>query len=243
MCGRSLTVGCPAFNEEAAIESVVRDAIRKLPTLVDDWELLLVDDGSTDSTRQRMEELRHLDPRIRVIFHPYNLGFRGIAQTLTRNARMDLYAGISCDGEMDLTDLQPMLQKIHEGCDVVVGVRPSKPNYGLYRRIVSNAYNGSIERLFGLSLRDAGWLKLWKIEALRQTDDAISRSAFMNAERLVKAHHIGYHIGFVEVQQHPRLGGKPKGASFKWVRSSMVDLVRVAWDVHTRWTPPPKSGS
>ncbi len=230
---RSLTVACPAFNEEDALETVVRECIEQVPSFADDFEILLVDDGSTDRTAEIMDSLARRDPRIRVIHHPYNLGFRGIAQTLPKNARKEWYVGISADGEIDLSDVGRMLDRADEGHDIVVGVRRDKPNYNRYRRFVSWGYRTSVRWLLGAELHDPGSTKLFRTSILREID-VVSRSAFMNAERLVKAGRAGYSIGFVDIRQRVRLGGKPKGASARWVAGSLLDLGRVAWDIHTR---------
>jgi len=233
----SLTIGSSALNEEESLETVVREWVEVLPTLVEDWEILLVDDGSTDRTGDIMEALRDELPNIRVIHHPYNLGFRGFANTIAKNARKSLMAGVSCDGEVDIRDLGPMLDKIEQGADVVIGARAELVNYTPYRKLVSGSYNALVSLLFGEDFEDIGSVKIFRTEILHEID-CISRSAFMNAERLVKARRLGYRIEVAETTHHPRLGGKARGASFSWVRDSVVDLARVAWQIHSgAWRP------
>lgn len=226
----SLTVACPAFNEEEAIERVVRDCLAKIPTMVEDFEILVVDDGSTDRTPEILARLAAEDPHVRVITHPRNLGFGGFARSLINNASKQAYVGISGDGEVDIESLERMLQALTDGADVVVAVRTQKPNYSPFRKLVSFAYNRSVALAFGTDFRDIGGPKMWRTTAIR-TKPPISNSAFLNAELLVRARRAGARVGFVETVQRPRMGGKPKGASTRWIVGSVRDLVRVWLDV------------
>lgn len=227
---KSLTIGTPAFNEEASIERVVGEFLEKIPQVSDDFEILLVNDGSTDATGHKMDQLRRKDSRIRVIHHPYNLGFRGIAHTLVLNARKELFAGVSADGEVDIDGLRAMMEKIEDGYDIVVGRRPEKPNYNNFRKFVSSSYNRLVRMGFGVDLKDPGWLKLFKTSILHEVN-IISKGAFINAERLLKAHRLGYRIGSVDIAQRPRLGGRASGAKLKFVARAFFDLCCVYAEV------------
>jgi len=202
--------------------------LRQVPAFAEDFEVLLLNDGSTDHTGELMDAWQARDSRVRVIHHPYNLGFRGLTHTLPKNACKEWYAGISADGEIELEDVGRMFQVANHGFDIVVGVRRAKPNYGPYRRVVSSGYNECVRRIFGHDFRDPGALKLFRTRILKEIN-VVSTSAFINAERLIRAARLGYRIGFVEIVQKPRFGGKPKGASTAWVIRSVVDLGRVAW--------------
>jgi glycosyltransferase involved in cell wall biosynthesis len=233
----SLTVACPAYNEEQSIERVAREVLEFVPRLTSDFELLIVDDGSTDATGDIADRLARTDSRIRVIHHPYNLGFIGFAMTNIRNAAKDCMVGISADGEVPIETLARQFELIRAGYEVVIAHRVRKPNYTPYRKLISHFYNTSVRMVFDVDLRDAGSTKMYRTYVLRETVP-ISRSPFLNAELLVKASLRGRRIGFVEVEQQPRLGGKAKGGNWKWVAHSAVDLARVAWQIKTgRWRP------
>tara|TARA_R110002096_G_scaffold436038_3_gene665864 strand:+ start:7919 stop:8647 length:729 start_codon:yes stop_codon:yes gene_type:complete len=233
----SLTVSCPAYNEEEAIETVVADVLNIVPKITDDFEFLIVNDGSTDRTGSILNRLADEHPQIRVIHHPYNLGFAGFALTILNNAKKDCLVGISADGEIPVELFERQYARICEGYDVVVAVRSSKPNYSAYRKLVSYSYNESVRLLFGESFQDAGNCKMYRCSELRKVVP-ISRSAFMNAELLIKIAKNGGKIGFVPMEQKPRLGGIAKGANWRWIRDSATDLVRVAWQVHSGgWRP------
>lgn len=236
----SLTIGSSALNEEEALETVVAEWLDVVPTLTDDFEILLVDDGSTDRTGAIMDDFAAREPRIRVIHHPYNLGFRGFANTLAKNATKELFAGVSCDGEVPIDVLGPMMDRIAAGADVVVGNRRQLSGYSGYRRFVSRSYNTLVRAIFGSNFRDIGALKLYRTDVLRAVEPIISKSAFMNAERLIKADRLGYRIELMPIDHLPRLGGMARGASYRWVRDATADLVRVTWHIHAGgWRPSP----
>ena len=222
---RELTVAVPAYNEEESVERVVEELLIKIPTFVEDFELLFVNDGSTDRTGEILDELAARHESVRVVHHDRNQGFPGVVFTLIRNTKKQVYTGISADGEVNVDDLSKMLDKIIEGYDVVIGVRNQKPNYNRYRKIVSWSYNKSVELLFGVNFRDIGSTKMYRTEVFKHIDTR-SNSAFINAEYLVKASRLGYKIGFVDIVQRPRLGGTAKGAVFRSVRNCAIDLLR-----------------
>ncbi len=238
-----LTIGSSALNEEESLEHVVQDWLKRVPSFAPDFEIVLVNDGSTDQTGDIMERLAADVPQIRVIHHPYNLGFRGFANTLVNNARGELFAGVSCDGEVPIGVIGEMMERIEAGADVVVGNRVRKSGYTSYRKFVSNSYNGLVKAVFGEEFGDIGAVKLFRTHILKEMP-TVSRSAFMNAERLLKAARLGYRIERHPIDHLPRIGGKARGASFRWVRDSTVDLVRVAWHMrHDDWRPPMKGST
>ncbi len=222
----SLSVGCPAYNEEAAIEHVVTSCLERLPTIVDDFEVLVVDDGSSDATGRIADELAARDPRVRVFHHASNQGFVGVVRTLVENATKELYVGIGADGEIDTDAIARLLAASRDGSyDVVVGVRESKPNYDPYRKLVSWTYNTLVRVVFGRDFRDIGGPKLWRTRFLKIARPA-STSAFLNAELLLTAAAGGARIGFAAIEQRPRRGGVATGARLSRVVDATLDLLR-----------------
>ena len=233
-----LTLGCPAFNEEESIEAVLKEAFDVLPTVIPSFEVLVIDDGSTDSTPEILERLSSQQSRLRVVRHPRNLGAAGFGRTVVEQARGEWMAVISADGEVNPLSLAPMLEQARKGADIVVGTRKQKDDYTGYRKIVSWTFNRSVQLVFGTNFQDIGGFKLYRTDVVRQID-VIANSAFLNAERLVKAERIGYRIDLVPIEYRHRHGGKAKGASRRWVTQSTLDLGLVARDVLLgRWIKP-----
>lgn len=235
-----LTIGIPAFNEEATIESVVAELLQVLPSVATSFEILAVNDGSTDRTGELLDRLAATYPSVRVVHHEQNRGFVGFQDTLLAGARGDWFAAISADGEIPPSCLDAMITRAMSGADIVVGVRQNRPRQSGYRRVITAAYNLGVRFAFGRDFRDIGGFKLYRTDVLRQIE-AKSTSAFLNAERLVKADRSGYRIEFEVIQDRRREGGRAKGASLRWVWRSTTDLVAVWLELVTRrWTPPPR---
>jgi hypothetical protein len=120
-----------------------------------------------------------------------------------------------------------MLHSILKGSDLVVGVRLNRAEiYGLKRRLVSRAFNYLPELLFGVKTMDAGSVKLGWRELF--TLDLISRSPFIEAERIINAVRRGCRVDFVPVEFKPRGTGKASGASWTNIFASARDCLRCA---------------
>ncbi len=237
---RGICVAMACYNEQDAVETVVREAVEELGRLTDDWEVLVVNDASTDRTREILEGLQREIRRLRVVHHPYRIGFRGYQLSLIVNAGKDYVYQVSADGEFRMHEMRRMLPLLEDGADIVIGVRRDK-RYGGYRSAVSKAFNGLVKKLFGEDLEDAGSVRMVR-RAPYLRIRVISRSAFINAEKLIRASRRGLRIEKVTVERYPRLGGRPKGGRPTVVMRAFVDLWRVWFDLQFRpespqWRP------
>jgi glycosyltransferase involved in cell wall biosynthesis len=222
----SVTMG--AFNEEAAIERVILEHVRvlqKLQPQVSKWEIVCVDDGSTDTTPQILERLQSRLPELRVIRHQVNQGIAATQARLYREGWGTHIYFTGSDGQWPPENLPRMLGLVLAGADLVVGVRENRNEvYNLRRQFVSFAFNLLPQILLGGKTGDAGSVKLGRRELF--TMPLVSRSPFAEAERIVQAHRSGYKVDFIPIRFCNRSGGKAKGASWKNVASSTGDLFR-----------------
>src|SRR3954447_10730228 len=98
---QGISVFFPAYNDEASIASLVNDALAVLPSLTDDFEVIVVDDGSTDNTAAVLEELARADGRVRVVRHESNRGYGGALRTGFASATKELVFYTDGDGQYD----------------------------------------------------------------------------------------------------------------------------------------------
>lgn len=212
-----LSVVFPAYNEEASIEPVVLDHYRALQKLQDKlgaWEMVCVDDASSDRTAELLEGLRTQVPQLRVVRHAQNQGIFASFRDCYRAARGTHIYAIGSDGQWPVENLERMLECLLAGADLVVGVRTNRREiYSLARQLVSFVYNLLPSALFGVALHDAGSIKL----GVREVFDfeLISASVFCEAERIIRAQRGGYRITFVPIRFLHRTAGKTNGASWK----------------------------
>lgn len=224
-----LSVVMPAYNEENNIENVVREHIEILTTLqgtVKDWEIICLDDGSIDRTADIIEDLTKQIDRLRLIRHSKNKGISESFRDLYNDARGTHIYATASDGQWPAANLAKMLKPaITLGSDLVVGVRQNRKEvYGLGRRIVSDTFNFLPRLLFGVKTADAGSVKLGIREIF--LFELISRSPFIEAERIVKAQQKGYRVDFVSIDFLPRSKGKATGAKLSNVIASSLDCCR-----------------
>lgn len=229
------------FNEEDAVETVVREAVEELARSTGDWEVVVVDDGSTDRSAAILDDLAREIRRVRVIHHPRRLGFGGFLKSLILNATRDYVFQVSSDGEFRMHEMRRMIPLLDAGADIVVGVRSDK-QYGAYRTLVSAGYHRLVGAMFGDELGDPGSCRMVRLASYRGLR-VVSRSAFANAERLIRARRRGLRVEEVPVHKYPRLGGRPKGGHPAVVAGAALDLFRVWWDLKRRPEAPIPRGS
>jgi glycosyltransferase involved in cell wall biosynthesis len=224
-----LSVVMPAYNEENSIEKVILEHVEVLNTLqeiVKDWEIVCLDDGSTDRTAEIIEGLTMQIDRLRFIKHSKNKGISESFRDLYNAARGTHIYATASDGQWPAANLAEMLKSATTlRADLVVGVRQNRKEvYGLGRRIVSDTFNFLPRLLFGVKTADAGSVKLGIREIF--LFELISRSLFIEAERIVKAQQEGYHVDFVSIDFLSRSKGKATGAKLSNIIASSLDCCR-----------------
>jgi dTDP-4-amino-4,6-dideoxygalactose transaminase len=218
----TITICMTVYNEEAVIAATIRECLDVLDEVPGEHSILVMNDGSTDSTGRILEALAASDRRVRVLTNATNRGFAVSVRRLFGAAPGEVIFHIAGDGEWRARELHGLLRKLREGFDVVVGIRRRK-NYGPYRQVVSWIFNRLIRVVFGQDLRDAGSITLaysrqWKRIAPR-TD-----SAFFSAEVLLLAALDGARIGFAPVDHVWRSTGKSNFNSPLRALEAFIDL-------------------
>lgn len=209
-----LSVVVPVYNESANVRALV-EAVRSALVEVADWELLLVDDGSTDGTRDVVRALSADEPRIRLVALARNFG-----QTAAMQAGFDRAKGaivVSMDGDLqnDPADIPRLLEKLREGYDLVAGYRLDRQDKLITRKVPSWLANRIIARLTGVPIRDNGCsLKAYRRELLDRVVLYSDMHRFIPAMAVAMA---GASVAQIPVRHHPRRAGKSKyGLSRIW---------------------------
>jgi glycosyltransferase involved in cell wall biosynthesis len=211
---RELSIVVPVYNEAENIGPLV-DAVRD--ALGEDvaWELLLVDDGSTDGSRVVARALARTDARIRLIPLARNFG-----QTAAMQAGFDAATGrvvVSMDGDLqnDPADIPRLIAKLDQGYDLVTGYRVDRQDTLLTRKVPSWIANRIIARLTGVSIRDNGCsLKAYRRELLDRMVIYSDMHRFIPAMAVATS---GARVAEIPVRHHPRRAGQSKyGLSRVW---------------------------
>ncbi len=224
----SLTIAIPCFNESGFLTSVVKQSLNVAQSLTIDYEILLVDDGSTDGTGKIIDTLSMRNRHIKGIHHAKNQGFSGAIKSCYRNATKDLVFLIPADGQVDPGDVKKFLVKI-DRADVVVGFRITNPE-PCVRKFNSLLFHILYRILFGVKLKEVSTAVLWRkkvLDALPMT--AAPRSAMIEPELIYRSWKKGYRITDVGIPYYLRKKGKPKGTNPLMILVTLKELTRLWW--------------
>jgi len=216
-----LSLVIPAYNEAGNLEEIVTRALEALPRVSCDFEVLVVDDGSTDGTSGLADRLAEETDSVRVVHHPRNLGYGQAQISGFKAARGELVALVPADNQFHIEDLARYLPLVNNA-DVVLGIRTQRQDTFL-RKVVSRIFNFSMALIFGLRLKDINWVKLYKRKVLCAVDIECNGFA-IDAEILVKAKRKGFRFAQVDVPHYPRRWGEPTGVNIRNILSTMREL-------------------
>ncbi|MEZ5974204.1 MAG: glycosyltransferase family 2 protein [Planctomycetota bacterium] len=213
----------PVYNEVENLPALYQ---RVLEVFGDElaWELVLVDDGSSDSSTELMRKLSRETARVRGVYFEHNCGQTAAVLGGIRAARGELLATLDADLQNDPGDLPAMLAALADH-DAVVGYRATRKDTWV-RRISSKIANGVRSRLSGTTSTDTGCsLKLFRTEAIR--DIALFEGMHRFLPTLLRYN--GYSVIEVPVSHHPRIAGVSKYGVWNRVFKSFRDLIAVRW--------------
>ncbi|MBW3555366.1 MAG: ChbG/HpnK family deacetylase [Actinobacteria bacterium] len=210
----SLSIVFPMWNEESSIHLAVEAALEAGAALaaagdIDSYDIVIVDDASTDATGRLADELAAADNRIRVEHHGHNLGLGGSIKTGLAAASGELVLYTDADLPCDLLECLTRgvrLMRLYSA-DVVSAYRHDRTAEGPRRAVYSFVYNLMIRVAFGLRVRDINFaFKLLRRPVL---DEVVleSQGSFIDAELLIRAHRLGFHIIQFGVDYFPRTRG------------------------------------
>jgi glycosyltransferase involved in cell wall biosynthesis len=227
----SISIFFPAYNDEQSIGQLVRNALAIAPVFADDYEVLVINDGSSDGTAALLEELRGQDSHVEPIHHEANRGYGGALQSGFENATREFVFYTDGDGQYDVRELARLVPLMTEGVDVVNGYKARRAD-SLYRVIIGKIYNRAARLLFRLPIRDVDCdFRLIRRSALEQLGP-ISNSGAACLEMIRKLKANGAVFAEVEVSHYPRTHGHSQFFTFQSLARTFYDfcgLLVQAW--------------
>jgi glycosyltransferase involved in cell wall biosynthesis len=227
----SLTVFFPCYNEEGNVERVAKRAAEVLRGLVSDWEVILVNDGSHDSTGQIADRLVGEAPGVRAVHHQKNSGYGAALRTGFKSATKEYVFFSDGDGQFDIAEIEKLLE-LRGQADIICGYRANRRDNFL-RRLNAACWGALVRRMLSFRCRDVDCaFKLFRREIIDRME-LKSTGALINAEILGRAARMGYTIMSVPVTHLPRVAGRQTGAKLSVIFRAFRELRKLRKDIRS----------
>ncbi len=220
-----LTIIIPCFDESIELENTVKTNIDNAKKYLRKFEVIIVDDGSTDDSLRIAQLLVKKHSHVRVVKHQKNLGLGAAILSGAKVASYNFITYLPGDGQAYLQDILSGLRKA-ENADLVITYRTGRTDYTLYRKFLSRCLTILLRLLLGLSFRDYNWVHIYRKNIFSKIDIK-SRGVFFLGEIVIKAHRLGLKIVEAESVYRPRLSGTSKTVKFKSVCKASLDMLRI----------------
>jgi glycosyltransferase involved in cell wall biosynthesis len=208
MARPSISLFLPAWNEEDYVERAVSRAITVLERLSDDFEVLVVNDASTDRTRELAEALARKDPRVRCVSHEVNQKLGGSIKTGFSTTTKDIVVYSDMDLPFDLAEIGRALHLMdYLEADMICAFRHDRTSEGPKRIVYSFVYNAMITALFDVHMKDINFSFKVVHRRVLEAIELKAQGSFIDAELVVKAIKKGFKVFQFGVDYFPRTRG------------------------------------
>jgi len=215
----------PCHNEEGNIEELTKKTLFVLNEICEDYEVIIVNDGSKDKTLEIAEGLAAVDPHVKVINHEVNKGYGGALKSGFYNAKFEWVFFTDGDGQFDVNEIRELV-KLSEKHGIVTGYRMNRQD-PIHRKLNAWAWGSLVKMLFRFKVKDVDCaFKLIKKEILDKAQ-LTAEGAMISTELLAKAKKMGYTIGEVGVHHYPRRAGVQSGAKISVILRAFVELFKL----------------
>jgi len=207
-----LSIVITSYNEKGAIEELIRDSYLNAKKFFKNYEIIVLDDCSTDGSRELLKQIKNKYKNIKLIFHKKNTGYGGVLLDLYAAAKGDYILNLPGDNQLPASNLGRFL-KYKDDYDVIIGYRKNRKDSTL-RKIQSFLYNLILSSIIRKRLHDVNSSKLIKRDVIKNIKlETKSSYAEPSAEICLKAFKKGYKIKEVIVEHRPRTYGKNMAGS------------------------------
>jgi glycosyltransferase involved in cell wall biosynthesis len=229
----TLSIFFPMWNEEAYIERTVAAAKEVADELmaagsIADYEIIVVDDASTDNTPKLADELAAADRHVKVVHHPVNRKLGGSIKTGFASATGDLVLYTDADLPFDMSELHKAVRLLrYYDADIVSAYRFDRVGEGPSRAIYTFFYNVLIRRLFGVRMRDINFaFKLCRREVFQHVT-LKSEGSFIDAELIIRARKLGFQVIQFGVDYFPRTRGVSTLSSLSVIKRIVSEMFQL----------------
>lgn len=223
---KGLSVVFPAYNDAGTIPSMVISARLVARRITDDYEVIVVNDGSRDHTADVLAELETVFPELRVIHHETNKGYGGALRTGFAACRKELVFYTDGDAQYDPRELVELYRVWEDTSDFVNGIKMGRSD-PFHRLVIGRLYHWAVRLAFGLKLSDVDCdFRLFRREIFDRVELTKS-SGVICVELMKKVQDAGFRIQEVPVHHFHRAYGKSQFFNFPRVARTLLDLARL----------------
>ncbi|MCX7766977.1 MAG: glycosyltransferase family 2 protein [Candidatus Sumerlaeia bacterium] len=228
---KSLTIFFPCYNDSATIAGMVILAHEVARDITDDFEVIVIDDGSSDSSRLILEELKEQYPEtLKLIFHQRNKGYGGALRSGFANATKEWIFYTDGDAQYDVRELTKLVEKVSDEIDVVQGYK-IKRHDPWHRIVIGLIYQYGMKILFGLKIKDVDCdFRLLR----RRIFDKVKlnyNTGIICLELIKKIQHCGFRFAEVGVNHYFRLAGKSQFFNFRRVMQVGLGIFKLWFEL------------
>ncbi len=226
----SLTAFFPAYNDQHTIEAIVRTAAEEMRKVTDDFEVLVVNDGSKDQTGVILTQLQSKLPFLRVIHHERNRGYGAALISGFKNARKDLIFYTDGDGQYDVREIHNLLAELKPNIELVNGYKVKRAD-AWYRIWIGALYRRAMKWVFGFSIRDVDCDFRLLRRYIFETISLESASGVICVEMAKKFDRAGFRMVEVPVSHYPRMHGRSEFFRVRHLVHTFRGLLKIWWNL------------
>ncbi|MHA1279975.1 MAG: glycosyltransferase family 2 protein [Candidatus Helarchaeota archaeon] len=215
-----------AYNDKEVVEKSIYDVYHKLKKLAAKFEIIVVDDCSSDGTTEIVRQIGEKLPELVPIYHSINTGIGNGLRDAFKVVRYNLVQTNCADLPFDVADLGDAVPyMIKENADVCVMVRSNRAANSWFRKLTSYSNYLIIRTLFGIPINDYNFVQLYKKEVVKSIP-LFAKDVFVPPELIIKSYQAGYKVVEFKTTFHPRKAGKSKYGHFKYYFETFLDQLK-----------------
>ena len=228
-----LSIFFPAYNDSGTIGSLVITALQAAQSITDDYEVIVVNDGSADHTAAVADELARQYPRVKVVHHPVNRGYGGALRTGFATASKEFVFYTDGDAQYDPAEMTVLWQAMRPGVDLVNGYKISRSD-PFHRIVIGRLYHHTVKLLFGLKVRDVDCDFRLMRRSIFERVRLEKSSGVICLEMMKKIQDAGFAVAEVPVHHYHRTHGRSQFFNFPRIFKTALDVGRLWYDLVVR---------
>lgn len=226
----SISAFFPCYNDKGTIGKLVEGITEELRKLTDNFEVIVIDDGSTDGSRDLLRKLQKKYDFLKVVFHKQNQGYGGALQSGFRTASKDLIFYTDGDAQYDVKELSLLYEKMTENIDFVNGFK-IKRHDPWYRIVIGKIYHWIMKLMFGFKIRDVDCDFRLIRRSVFDKIDLRRKTGVICVEMITKFHQAKLRFVEVGVNHYDRTYGCSQFFNFSRLLRTFIDLFKLWWEI------------